>query len=209
MPTSMFNRSSFAAFLLMMLWLSGGAVALAGQRSVTLQPGLTNGTQIQVVWRSQSVVPAPGLQIFPDYQLHTSTDLTNWVLIGERLTGNIGGTNSLFSMLGDISSGQMAFFRLESIVELPGANLIGEDLAEADFTGGNLFGANLFAANLHHAHLSDADLTGADLRFANLTNADLSGASLFAAKVLSADLSFADCEAADLSFSNLDCASLF
>ena len=129
MPMTAFKRSSFARFLLMMLWLSGGPVAPAGQRSVTLQPGLTNGTRFQLLWRSESVVPAPGLQIFPDYQLHTSTDLTNWVLIGERLTGNIGGTNSLFSMLGDISSGQMAFFRLESIVELPGANLIFDGLA--------------------------------------------------------------------------------
>src|SRR3989442_15289777 len=128
MPSSEFNRSSFAAFLLILLWASGVAVALAGQRSVTLQPGLTNGTQIQVVWRSQSDVPAPGLQIFPDYQLHTSTDLTNWVLSGKRLTGNIGGTNRLFSMLGDISSGQMAFFRLESIVDLPGADLSGANL---------------------------------------------------------------------------------
>src|SRR6266566_170342 len=132
MRMSAFNRSSFAAFLPIMLWLPGGAVALAGQRSVTLQPGLTNGMQIQVVWRSQSVVPAPGLQIFPDYQLHTSADLTNWVLTGERLIGNIDGTNRLFSMLSDFSAGQMAFFRLESIVDLPGADLIGEDLAEAD-----------------------------------------------------------------------------
>src|SRR6266498_4157865 len=104
MPTSSFNRSSFAAFLLMMRWLSGGAVAMAGQRSVTLQPGLTNGTQIRVLWRSESVVPAPGLQIFPDYQLHTSADFTNWVPTGERLAGNIGGTNRLFSMVNDLST---------------------------------------------------------------------------------------------------------
>src|SRR5436190_19054149 len=133
MPMPAFNRSAFAPFLLVMLWLSGVAVAPAGQRSVTLQPGLTNGTQIQLRWRSESVVPAPGLQIFPDYQLHTSTDLTNWVLTGERLTGNIGGANRLFSMLSDLSGGQMVFFRVESIVELPGADLIGEELAEADF----------------------------------------------------------------------------
>src|SRR5437016_4691126 len=158
MPMSALNRSSFAAFLLMLLWLSGGAVAPAGQRSVALQPGLTNGTQMQVLWRSESVVPPPGLQIFPDYQLQMSTDLTNWVRTGERLAGNIGGTNRLFSMLNDLSAGQMVFFRVESIVELPGADLIGQDLGEADFSSGNLFGANLFDANLRQAHLPDADL---------------------------------------------------
>src|SRR5438094_380970 len=192
------RRSSVAC--LITLWLGGCGLEAFAQRSVTVQPIRTTASQIQVAWQARSVVPLPGLQIFPDYQLHTSANLTNWIPTGDRLAGSVGGTNRTFSVVRDVTVGRMAFFQVESLVELPGADLIGANLAEGDFSGANLFGADLFAANLHDVNLHGADLDGADLRFAILTNADLGGASLFAAKLLSADLSLADLKKADLSF---------
>ena len=206
--TSATKRLTLRAFLTALGLLSGVAELFA-ERPVTLQLSSTGGFQIQIAWQSQSVVPAPGLAVFPDYQLHKSTDLKNWTAIGERFAGDIGGASRRFLIVDDLAGQAMAFYRVESIVELPNADLIGEDLAQADFSGGNLLGADLFNASLHHANLRSADLSGADLRFANLTNADLRGARLFAARVLSADLAFADLKDADLSFANLDGAGLF
>ena len=203
-----FNPWSFGPIGLI-LWLSGGTVELQAQRSVRLEMDFTNGSQFSVAWQTQSVVPAPGLTIFPDYQALTSTDLTNWVPIGEKMAGTVGGTNRTFSIVPGVAVEGMAFFRIESRIELPGVSLIGENLGAADFSGGNLFGAQLFDANLRDANLRGADLSGADLRFAVLTNADLNGASLFAARIVSADLSFAVMTRADLSFANLDAARLF
>src|SRR5438093_705832 len=151
-----FNRWSFCPIGLI-LWLSGCAVELRAQRSVTLQVDFTNGSQIRVAWQSRSVVPAPGLQIFPDYQVYTSTDLTNWVATGEKVAGTVGGTNRTFSILRGAGVVGLAFFRIESLIELPEAGLIGENLSGADFSGGNLFGAELFAANLHDANLRGAE----------------------------------------------------
>src|SRR5438093_6114763 len=191
----------------LILWLSGCAVELRAQRAVTLEVNFTNRSQIRLAWQSRSVVPSPGRQIFPDYQLYTSTDLTNWVPSGEKLPGAIGGTNRTFSIVRGGGDG-MEFFRIGSLVELEEAELIGENLGGADFSGGNLFGTQLFAANLHDANLRGAELSGADLRFAVLTNADLSSASLFAARLVGADLSLAEMTHADLSFANLDAARL-
>src|ERR1044071_8336753 len=186
MQASAFTRSSISA-LWLTLWLCGGAVTLCAQRSVTVQLALTNRFQVRVDWQARSVVPAPGLAIFPDYQLHRSGDLDQWVPVGEPLPGNVGDTNRMYSIVNELAGDTMAFFRVGSIVELPEADLIGENLAEADFSGANLFGAGLFAADLHDSNLQGATLDGADLRFVVLTNADLSGASLFAARMLSAD----------------------
>src|SRR5213594_2116598 len=161
MRRQVFNRWSICLIGLV-LWSSGGVVELRAQRSVTLEVDFTNRSQIRVGWQSRSVVPAPGLQIFPDYQLHTSTDLTNWVPAGEKVAGTVGGTNRTFSIVRGAGVDGMAFFRLESLIELPGAGLIGENLGGSDFSGGNLFGAQLFAANLHDANLRSADLSGAD-----------------------------------------------
>jgi len=199
-------KTRFPKYFGLLLWVAGfGAqhVQLWAQRSVTVQLDLTNRSQVRVAWQARSVVPAPGLAIFPDYQLHRSADLNNWVPAWERLAGNVGGTNRTYSILNDLGGDGMAFFRVESIVELPEADLIGDNLAEADFSGANLFGADLFAADLHGANLQGATLEGADLRFAVLTNADLSGASLFGAKALSADLSMAGLKDTDLRFANL------
>src|SRR6266542_5061940 len=193
----------------LILWLTSGAAGLRAQRSVTLEVNAANGSQIRVAWQSGSAVPAPGLQIFPDYQVHTSTDFTNWVPIGEKVAGTVGGTNRTFSIVSERGVDGMAFFRIESLIELPEAGLIGENLGAADFSGGNLFGAQLFAANLHDANLRRAELNGADLRFAVMTNADLTDADLFADRIGSADLSFAELARADLSFANLDAARLF
>src|SRR5213594_2065600 len=186
-----FNRRLFCQIGLIFS-ISAGAIELRAQRSVTLAVDFTNRSQIRLAWQSRSVVPSPGLQIFPDYQVYASSDLTNWVPTGEKLAGTVGGTNRTFSIERGAGADEMAFFRIGSLIELEEAELIGENLSGADFSGGNLFGAQLFAANLHDANLRGADLGGADLRFAVLTNADLNGASLFAAKIGSADLSFAE-----------------
>src|SRR5438552_2179636 len=132
----LFNRWSICLIGLI-LWISGGAVELRAQRSVTLEVDYTNRSQIRVSWQSRSVVPAPGLQIFPDYQLHASTDLTNWVPAGEKMAGTVGGTNRTFSIMRDAGGDGLAFFRIESLIDLPEAGLIGENLSGADFSGGN------------------------------------------------------------------------
>ena len=199
-----FLRASAAAALLF-----GFVVVSPAQRSATLRLDSTNGSRIQITWRSGSIVPSPGLQIFPGYQVHRSADLQSWTPIGERFAGGIGGTNKAFSFVDGDTGQELGFYRLESIVELPNADLIGENLAQGDFSGGNLFGADLFDANLHDAILRNTDLGGADLGFAVVTNADLSGANLFAAKMLGADLSFAEAKGADVSFADLDSATLF
>src|SRR5436190_5726251 len=118
----------------LILWLASGAAGLRAQRSVTLEVNSTNGSQIRVAWQSRSAVPAPGLQIFPDYQVHTSTDLTNWAPTGEKVAGTVGGTNRTFSIASEGGVDGMAFFRVESLIELPGAELIGERLDAADFS---------------------------------------------------------------------------
>src|SRR5438309_8034343 len=103
------RRSSAAC--LITLWLGGCGLEAFAQRSVTVQPIRTTTSQIQVAWQARSVVPLPGLQIFPDYQLHTSANLTNWVPTGDRLAGNVGGTNRTFSVVSDVAVGGWPFFR--------------------------------------------------------------------------------------------------
>src|SRR5262249_42477108 len=203
-----FNRWSLCS-LGLIAWLSSGRVELRAQRSVSLEVRPANGSQIRVAWQSRSVVPAPGLKIFPDYQLLASTDLTNWAPAGEKFTGNVGGTNRTLSILRGSDAEGMVFFRVESRIELPEAGLIGENLGGADLSGGNLFCAQLVAADMGDANFRRADLRGADLRFAVLTNADLSDASLFAARLVRANLKFAQLTNTDLSFADLDEADLF
>jgi uncharacterized protein YjbI with pentapeptide repeats len=65
-----------------------------------------------------------------------------------------------------------------SMLESPGADLVGARLRNADLCGANLRGALLLGADLAGADLRVADLLGADLRAANLAGADLTG-SLF------------------------------
>jgi len=203
-----FNAGWFGPMGLI-FWLFLSAVELRAQRAVTLEVAPATNSQVRLAWQSRSVVPAPGLQIFPGYQVYSSTDLTNWVPTGEKLAGTVGGSNRTFSIVQGAGVDAAVFFRVGSSIELEAADLIGENLGEADFSGGNLFGAQLFAANLHEANLRGADLRGADLRFAVLTNADLNSASLFAAKLVRADLSSSDLTSADLSFANLGAANLF
>ena len=128
--------------------LAGSAVALRAQRAITLQLVSTNGASIQLLWQAQSVVPAPGLPIFPDYQIHRSADLKTWAPVGERFVGGIGGTNNMFSFLDATAGEPMTFYRVETSVQLANADLIGEKLAGGDFSSGDLFGADLFGADL-------------------------------------------------------------
>ncbi|HKS35990.1 MAG TPA: pentapeptide repeat-containing protein, partial [Verrucomicrobiae bacterium] len=179
------------------------APELAGQRAVTLQISPNAPSPVEFRWQSGSVVPPPGFPIFPDYQAYRSGDLTNWMAMGERFPGGIGATNRVFSVMDPVGDGSMAFYRVESIVDLSFADLIGENLKRADFRGANLFGADLFAADLEGADLEGAILSAADLRFATLTNTTLQGADLFATKLFGAVLGGADLTGADASFANL------
>ena len=112
--------------LLPVLLTFGPVTRLSAQRAVTLQVGLTNGANVQLTWESRSVVSMPGLQIFPDYQMHKSGDLTNWTPLGDRFTGSIGGNRKTISSVPQEAEGERAFYRVESIVELSNAELIGE-----------------------------------------------------------------------------------
>src|SRR6266511_5376631 len=138
----------------------------AAQRSVMLQLNFTTRSGVALTWQSGSVVPPPGLPIFPDYQVHRSYDLENWAPIGEPFIGNIGGSSRLLSSVDSGADESGAFYRVEASVDLPFADLIGEELNGAELLGANLFGADLFSARLGNAILRDAILSGADLRFA-------------------------------------------
>src|SRR2546427_457638 len=174
------NRPDLLA-VLVMPFIALTALQTNAQRSVRLQLNPTNNSGIELTWQPGSVVPLPGLQLFPDYQVHRSHDLVSWTPVGGRFVGNIGGTNRFLSFVDTGVAEANAFYRVESIVDLQFADLIGEDLTGAEFHRANLFGADLFNAGLGKAKLPDAILSGADLRFAVLTNADLTRADLFAA----------------------------
>jgi hypothetical protein len=157
---------------------------LSAQRAVTLRLKAATDANIQITWQSQSLVPLPGLQIFPGYQIHKSRDLANWAPLGDRVSGAIGGNGKALSFIDPTTTGDQAFYRVESMVELSNTELIGEKLSNADFSCGNLFGANLFNADLSGAQSSARQSERRRSAFCGLTNADLSGADLFATKLL-------------------------
>src|SRR5438552_2864841 len=200
------KRICFASVFLT-LWTWGCTVELFAQRSVTLHSGWTNGSQFQVAWQSGSVVPSPGLTIFPDYQLQTSSDLTNWVPMGERWTGQIGGTNP-----------DLSFANLDA------ATLFAASLRGADLRFCVLSDADLRFTALHdtkrdeHTRMNakwktvweivnqgapGRDLQKADLSFSNISEADLSKADLRLADLSAAFAFQTDFRGANLSNANL------
>src|SRR6266511_3128165 len=84
----------------------------AAQRSVMLQLNFTTRSGVALTWQSGSVVPPPGLPIFPDYQVHRSYDLENWAPIGEPFIGNIGGSSRLLSSVDSGADESVFFFRM-------------------------------------------------------------------------------------------------
>ncbi len=73
---------------------------------------------------------------------------------------------------------------LVSEKELPGLDMMGQDLSRASFTYRNLRGADLSGANLF-----EASLQGCDLRAVNFTGAKLDGITLYGADARGADFS--------------------
>lgn len=106
----------------------------------------------------------------------------------------------------------------DTLPDLYGAHLEGEDLYSCDLYGVNLSRANLKGADLCEADLSGArligsELHGADLRFANLNGAFLFRAQLKEARLRGAQLQDCDLmeaclEGAELAHSKLDGANL-
>ena len=177
----------------------------ADLRNATLTITQPNPAQVEISWLSRSAVPAPGLQLLPEYQLEKSSDFTNWLAQGTPVTGFHGQTLRVTNTMPE-SAG---FYRVKSIVRRPfghfnQVNFSNGELARADF-----FGAEFFAANLTAANLSAADLRGTDLRFADLTDVVALGADFFAADLLFATAEFALLEDADLRFANLEAADFF
>lgn len=188
-----------------LLLLTAASAFAADSRNVTLQLTRTNGAA-QISWLARSAVPSPGRQIVPDFQLERSGDLTNWSAVGARVTG--ASHNQIVKML-DVNGGDVAFYRVQSIVDRPFADFIADDLRGGEFAQANFFGAEFFSARLDNAVLTGADLRGTDLRHATLTDARLDGADLFAADMLLAVVDFVSIEHADVSFVNLEGADLF
>jgi hypothetical protein len=111
----------------------------------------------------------------------------------------------------------------ETVPDLSGASLNGEDLREAELSGArlchgvfrkadlrlaNLTEADLRDATFHAADLSRARLNGADLSNANLSQARLDGADLRNANLSRANLKGADLSGADLIGADFTAASI-
>ena len=90
-----------------------------------------------------------------------------------------------------------------------GVNLVGANLANANLYGANLSNASLYEAHLVGANLRDANLCDANLFGANLAGANLSNADLYNADLLGADLNDTNLYNADLRYANLDYADLY
>jgi uncharacterized protein YjbI with pentapeptide repeats len=197
--------------LVVLLVLLGGGFATTeclAQRSVKLELAVTNQNSVVLAWQSQSVIPPPGFEILPDYQVYRSQDLRNWLPIGGRLTAaeDIGRG---FTVTDSVNGTPLTFYRVESILDLPYAALSGKDLGNGDLRHANLFGANLFAAKLHNTTQRDAFLRGADLRFASITNSSLVEADLFAARLFGANLQETDLSGVHAGFADFGFADLF
>ncbi len=116
--------------------------------------------------------------ILPDSLVQSSSDLANWNTV-HRAPGGLISTSPPPSLsVTTTRDGPRRFYRLQTMVNLPGADLHGANLDSVDLAGANLQGANLQEAGLQQAILREADLQQANLAFADLCYADLNGANL-------------------------------
>lgn len=92
--------------------------------------------------------------------------------------------------------------------KLEGADLSGQDLANADFTGANLEGADLSGAMASGALFTGANLSGADLSGAVLVAASFTGANLEGTDMSGVRMSRARCDGANLEGADLSGADL-
>lgn len=169
------------------------------QRAFSVQIQNTNGGP-QISWPSQSAVPAGGLPLFPQYVLQRSIDLQNW----SDLFTDDGTPGKTFQFVD--SGGAPAFYRVETKIVRPYAELAQANLSFGELTGADFFGADLFGATVTSASIDHATLAGADLSFATFDASDLTGSDLFGATAFTSSLFGVSLQNADLSFCDFDSA---
>ncbi|MFO1498589.1 MAG: pentapeptide repeat-containing protein [Verrucomicrobiota bacterium] len=188
------------------LWIIGRGASGAAP-GLDLQIRVQDPQTADISWSDISVVPEPGLQIHPDYEVETSVDLRLWNRV-LAVAGRTEPDGARFNQTLVHAGASVAFWRVLPVVDLSGADLIAANLAQGMFDRARLVGADLFAANLKESSLRGANLMGADARFADLTGADLGRAILFGARLFQAEMSDIDLSQADVSYSDLVGANL-
>lgn len=93
--------------------------------------------------------------------------------------------------------------KLNPLVDLAGANLLGTTLSDVDLTGANLDGVNLRGADWNDVDLSGASLVGASLAGADFTGSLLSDVNLAGANLQRCSLALVNLSGANLKGANL------
>ena len=125
-------------------------------------------------WRLSSLVPKPGRQLVPGWQIDESVDLATWQPWGAAIDASVGAARTVTRSVPNQPG--VHFYRVRVVRDFAARELPAAILVDADLRGAILRGANLQAADLSRADLREADLTGTILRSANLTEANLLGA---------------------------------
>jgi uncharacterized protein YjbI with pentapeptide repeats len=188
----------------LLLFVFGAICSAPAQRAFKVSVSPTNSANVAIRWKAQSATPVGDLFIVPQFQVQRSTNLQTWTPITSLLTPAL----SQIVTVVDTNPGP-AFYRVQSIIEKPYAQLNQAKLASGGFAGADFFGASLFAADLTDSDLTGASLSAADVRSADFTGADLRGADIFGAQASAAIFDSATLGGADASFSTFEGADLF
>lgn len=185
--------------IVFILLLLGGTVALQAQRVFNIRLERTNANAIVIVWSATSPLPPGRTQLLPQFRVERSPDLNTWTPISSYMPSTGGQT---FRIVDNVPN--HSFYRVESLIAHPFADLIGANLSDGDLMEADFFGTDLFGANLSRCRLDGATLSGADIRFADCSLTDFSDADLFA--MLGSEASFinADFTGADLGFADFN-----
>src|SRR5687767_69493 len=77
---------NFVARILAVTITAISVPSLHAQANLRLNIERTNGNPL-VSWRMQSLVPSPGHRLFATYQILTSSNLVDWLPVGEPIPG--------------------------------------------------------------------------------------------------------------------------
>ncbi|HEU5252937.1 MAG TPA: pentapeptide repeat-containing protein [Solirubrobacterales bacterium] len=184
---------AYAGLSLFLLFVYGGAVALAALRDEKTLEKATKNVKATEAWGEigRSLLVA-GLLAFAVWLIG---DLRRPIEEREALQASLGFQQQMpgIDLHGkdlnrfDLSGKNLEDADLED-ADLREASLVDTRLRGADLSGADLTGANLEAADLREADLSEARLVAVTARVANLREARMEGADLTRAQLSGADL---------------------
>ena len=98
-----------------MAFVAAFSAFAADQVILQFQP---SGDRAAVLWRSQLALPVSGM--YPEYSLLRSTNMCDWTIVGDPVSGGVGVSDESLGM--EVSlNGESAFYRLQTKIKLASA----------------------------------------------------------------------------------------